>query len=214
MVETSHCSESAWVDALRIVHCDQCVCVCWVANNKNFDVLLCSSRNGLTLWFEDSTICTQQVATLHAVFTWHCTNKEGCVCVTKRNFCIVCALNTCEKWKCTVIKFHAHAFKRAERWCDFEQLQNHWSVRTKDGTRGNSEKEAVTNLASSSGNSDTNGSFHASKRRHSRLWNPNAGRPKNSFLASKALQNEGHVIVLTDRIQMHLVFGKPFRVRV
>ena len=209
MVKTCHRCETAWIKTFCVVHCNHCVCICWVANNKNLDVLLCCCTKSLALWLEDAAVCAEKISALHAIFARHRANKECSISIAECSLCIVGAHHASEKWECTVIKLHANTFKGAKCWRDLKELQNHWSVGTKNGTRCNTEKEAVANLAGCTGDGNTNGSCHAfSVGAHEGLHRIQMG---NSAVksATQGLQDQADIVVLPQRIRMNAVGGKP-----
>ena len=66
-----------------------------------------------------------------------------------------------EEWESTIVEFHGDTIKGSSGSWDIEQLDDDWLVLAEEITVGNSEDGGVTDVTSSTSDSDSNGVFLA-----------------------------------------------------
>ena len=165
MIETGHRGEATRIESFGVLLGDKCVGVGWVAHHQNLHVLLRTSRERLTLWFEDATVRAEQVRALHALLAGHSPNQQSDVGVTEGHVGIVGSDDAGEQRERAIVEFHLHAFERLERRRDLEQLQDHRGVGSEHRSTGDTEKEAVSDLTGGTGHGNTYGGSHGPQRR-------------------------------------------------
>ena len=125
VIKSCHRRKLLRVNLRCVAHRNKSIRICRIADNQNFDVLLCILGNRSTLRLKNATIGSQQICALHAIFARHRANQQSNISITKSNIGIIGG-DYIYKWRIrTIIKFHFYAVQRAERWCHFKQLQNY-----------------------------------------------------------------------------------------
>ena len=97
---------------------------------------------------------------LHAGLARHRAHEDGDIGVTERGVGVVGADDVGEQRERAVVELHADAFEGAEGRGDLEQLQRDGCVRAEHRARCDTEEDAVADLASSTGDGNTNRSGH------------------------------------------------------
>ena len=164
VVEAGHRREATGIEVGRVVHGDERVGVGRVADHQDLHVLLGAVAERLALRLEDATVGAEQVGALHARLARHRAHQQGDIGVAERDVGVVGAHHVGEQREGAVVELHLHAVERAERRRDLEQLEDDGGVGAEHGTRGDTEQEAVADLAGCTGDGDTNRSGHAPER--------------------------------------------------
>ena len=87
----------------------------------------------------------------------HRPDEQGDVGVAERHVGVVGADDPGEQRERAVVELHAHAFERAERRRDLEQLEGDRGVGPEHRAGGDTEEQAVADLAGSPGDGDADG---------------------------------------------------------
>ena len=108
-------------------------------------------------------LARQQVGALHAGLARHRADQQGDVGVTERDVGVVGADDLGQQRERAVVELHLHAFERAERRRDLEQLQHDRRVGAEHRAGSDAEQQGVADLAGSAGDGNTNRSRHGGR---------------------------------------------------
>ncbi|SBT03677.1 hypothetical protein PROAA_1090007 [Candidatus Propionivibrio aalborgensis] len=138
---------------------DQCVGVAGVADDQDFHILLGVLGNGFALNGEDGAVGRQEIGTFHAGAARAGADQQADVGVLECNVGVVGGDHSFEKRERAVVEFHHDTLAGFLGLRQVEQLEKDRLVFSEHFTGGDPEKQAVTDLAGSAGNGDTNWGF-------------------------------------------------------
>merc|ERR1719474_2344432 len=151
LIKPGHRREVLLGNGRRVVRADQGVGVGWVANNENLAGLLGKLVECLALHFKDLHVEGKQVLPLHSFFAGHSTNEESSIHILEGHVRIIGSHHIPDQRQRAVLQLHDDSSKGAHGHGDVEQVEDKGLVFSKDISRGNLVKEAVSDLAASSG---------------------------------------------------------------
>ena len=109
---------------------------------------------------EDGAIGGEQVLALHAGAARPGTDQHGEIGVGERGLQVVGGDHVGQQREGAVVQLHHHALQGLQRRGDFQQLQDHRLIGTQHAARSNPEGHGITDVASSTGDDDTDRLFH------------------------------------------------------
>ena len=137
LIEAGESGEVRLRDRGSVVGADECVGVCWVANNSDLDSLLRNLVDGFTLRLEDLRVGGEEISTFHSWSSWSGTDHDDDVGVLECNESIGCWDDVSDAWVCTVLQFHDEALEDFLCRGQLEKLQNDFLVGSEHATDGN-----------------------------------------------------------------------------
>ena len=159
VVQSGHGSEVFLGDVLGIMGSDQAVGVSGVTDNQDLDVSAGVVVDGSTGIDEDLTVVLQEVTSFHTGSSGLSTDEEGIVGVLETNRVLVTADNAVQEGESAIVEFHGNTVEGTSGGGDIEQLEDDGLVLAQHVTVGNSEDGGITNVTSSTSDSDSDGGF-------------------------------------------------------
>ena len=160
LVEAGHGEEAFFRYAIGIVHGDEGVGVAGIADYEHAHILGGVASDGFALAGENLAVDAEQVTAFHSGFARHGADEQRPVGVFEAFVEICGADHVVEQREGAVIKLHHHAFEGRHAGLDFDQAEIDRLVRAEDEARGDAEKEGIADLASGSGDGNSNWCFH------------------------------------------------------
>ena len=118
-------------------HGNQAVRITGVSHNNDSDVLCRGGLNCFARVGKDGAVNANQVGSFHPLFTRDASDQDDEIHVSKRLFkMIAVALDDARKRReGTVIQFHMNAVQGSHHGGNFNQMENDWTMCTKNLTR-------------------------------------------------------------------------------
>ena len=150
VIQTGQGGEVIVRDVGRVGGGNEGVGVGGVAGDENANVVGGDLVQGLALGGEDGTVLGEQVGTLHTGLTGHGTDEEGGVGSVEDLLRVVADLDVHEVAEGAVVKLHDDTLEGLEGRGDLEKTKLDGGV-PEQRTGGDTEQQAVANLAGSTG---------------------------------------------------------------
>ena len=180
LVQARHRGEPLRPESLGLRRSDHAVGVAGVANNGHPAVVRGNLVDRPTLFDEDLAVLPKQVCALHARAAWLGADEQTPVGVLERHRGVVGEHQAVQQRERTVVELHRHAphglLRAFDR--DLEQLQDDGLIGAEHLAGGNAGKQAVADLAGSTGDGNAN------RVLHSVLWGRAGGGLRLSRRAS------------------------------
>jgi len=161
VIQSGHGSEVFFGDVLSIVRSDQAVGVGGVTDDDDLDVSVGVVVEGSTGINEDLTVILQEVTSFHTRSSGLSTDKQSVVGVLETFRELVAADNGVQKGESAILEFHGDTLEGTSGSGDIEQLEDDGLVLAQHVTVGNSEDGGITDVTSSTSDSDSDGVFMA-----------------------------------------------------
>jgi len=161
VIQSGHGSEVFLRDVLSIVGSDQAVGVSGVTDNDDLDVSVGVVVEGSTGIDEDLTVVLQEVTSFHTRSSGLSTDEQSVVGVLETFGELVAADNGVQKGESAILEFHGNTIEGTSGGGDIEQLEDDGLVLAQHVTVGNSEDGGITDVTSSTSDSDSDGVFVA-----------------------------------------------------
>mmetsp|Transcript_11931 Transcript_11931/g.30157 ORF Transcript_11931/g.30157 Transcript_11931/m.30157 type:complete len:206 (+) Transcript_11931:1139-1756(+) len=142
---------------------DQSVGVGWVAHHQHLGVLGRKVVKGFALLFEDSTVCLQEVSTLHTFTTRHRTHQNGIVNLGEGLLDVAGRNNTTKEREGAVLKLHDNTTESLLCGRNVKQVQNEWLGFAKHQASRNHRDQRIGDLTSGTSDKHSN---RFSRERH------------------------------------------------
>ena len=136
---------------------DEGICIGGVSNNDNLYRFLSNSVNGLALSLENLSVGLKKVSSLHSGTSWSGTNQNSNIAVFEANVGVSGGDKFLDAAVSSVLEFHAETLEDLLGGGQLNHLKNHLLVGSKHASLSDKVAKEGSDLASSSGNSDTNG---------------------------------------------------------
>ena len=122
-----------------MVHRNQTICIAGIADHQNSYIRSSRRSDGAASAGEDRTVDANQVTSFHTSLTRNAADAQNPVTVFESILEVIAVSldDTCERRKCTVVEFHVDTIECLENWRNFDQMQNHWLIRSEDLPRRN-----------------------------------------------------------------------------
>lgn len=159
VVKSGHGGEGSLGEILGIVSSDEGVGVGRVTDDNNLDASLGVVVDGLTLLNEDLGVVLKEITSFHSGTSGLSTDQEGIIDILESGGHAVSADDSGKEGESTIDKFHRDTLKSFLALGDIDEVEDNWLVLSADITVGNSEDGSVTNVTSSTSDSDSNGGF-------------------------------------------------------
>ncbi len=160
LVETHQRAEALRVELGRVLHRDVAVGVGGVADDTNLHVARGLLAERLALRGEDRAVGLQQVLAEHARPARHRADEDRDLGSVETLHGIVVGFDAREQREGAVVELHDDAVDRAHGGLDVDELEDDRLVLAEHVASGDAKEQAVTDLASSSGDGDANGLLH------------------------------------------------------
>ena len=134
-----------------------------VADDDDTDVGGGVLVDGLTLGDEDWAVGAEKVFAFHAGGTGAGADEEGPVSPGEGCVRLVGQNCTGEEGEGAVVQLHSHAFERAHRGRDLQQLEDDRLIGAEEVAIGDAKDESIADIAGGASNCYTNGVIHQSK---------------------------------------------------
>ncbi len=160
LVEHRHGKEVLLRQSRGVVEGDEAVRVAGVTDDEHLAIRRGVFCNGFALTHEDLTVDAEQILALHAGLTGHGPHEHAPVGVFESDSRVIRGHNFFHEGEGAVIQLHHHAMQLIQTGSDFEQLKNDGLILAQHVSGSNAEKQGISDIAGSTGHSDSYGSLH------------------------------------------------------
>ena len=154
LIESSHGSEILLWNGRSIGGGDESVGVGWVADDANFDSLLCEFIQNRTLFLENLCICLKEVSSFHAWASWSGSDQKSDIDVSESLDWASARHNLVNASVGTVLQFHDETIQWAFCLRKLKKMKDNFLVWAKHSALSDEVAEEGTDLSGSASDGD------------------------------------------------------------